>query len=104
MACPAAFGQDVQDYRVYSIILEDFLRDLGTEKRFIIVDQDSDTVFVEGDTKAPKLTSALDSLMKTKIKFDNKFQIKGWESVVITHQEFKSLTIDENGDWIDDAL
>lgn len=104
MICLSSFGQDIQDYKTYSIILEEFLRQEGADKQFIIIHQESDTRFLGGDPGAPQLMAALDSLMKRQIKFSNKFQIKGWESMVITHPEYKSLTIDENGDWIDDSL
>ncbi len=100
----SSFGQDIQDYKTYSIVLEEFLRQDGADKQLIIIHQESDTLFLGGDPGAPQFMASLDSLMKRQIKFSNKFQIKGWESIVITHQEFRLLTVDENGDWIDDAL
>lgn len=63
----SSFGQDIHDYKMYSIILEEFLRQENADKQFIIIHQESDTTFLGGDPGAPQLMVALDSLMKRQI-------------------------------------
>jgi len=104
LVCFSSPGQDLRDYKTYSTILDEFLRQNGATKDLIIIEKESDTIFYGGDPKSPRLMARLDSLMKKQIEFLNQFQISEFKSVVITRQEFRSLTVDENNDLIWDPL
>ncbi|MEQ6117955.1 hypothetical protein [Reichenbachiella sp. MALMAid0571] len=104
--CGSCLGQGLtkQDYKTYSIILDEFLKEDEATKNLIIIQSESDTIFRGGDSTDQSDIRKLESRMKHRIKFDNDFIIKGRKSIVITEKEFRSLTVDENRDLIWDPL
>ncbi|MGC3943782.1 MAG: hypothetical protein QM762_04445 [Chryseolinea sp.] len=106
----SCFGQDRHDYKIYSTLIEELCRHESVANKTLIIDQDSDTTLIPGDPfhggepVLPELLAALDQLMQKRIRFDNKFKVTGWQTLVITHKEYLSLIMDEKGDWIDEEL
>lgn len=99
-----SFGQNILNYKTYSAILNEFLRQEGTKKDLIIIIAASDTTLAGGDPALPGLTAKLDSVMKKRVTFDNKFKINRQKSIVISEHEFYALTIDKNYDMNWDPL
>ena len=97
----SSIGQTNHDYEIYSVILREFLKLGGAKKKSIIICKDSDTRLFPGDTTIPQLMIKLDSVIKKRIFFDNKFHIKRWKSIVVSGQELFDLIVDQeyNENW-----